>query len=211
MPTYIETICKNCKKTFKKILKRYNENIKLKRDIFCTRTCANTYKSSAINVICTNCKITIHKRPGEIKKSKSGNSFCSKSCSATQNNLRKTIGTRRSKLEHYIENQLTILYPNLSITYNNKEVIGSELDIYIPSLKLAFELNGIYHYEPIHGKNKLLKIQENDSNKFKLCIENDISLCIIDSSSLKRFKSESAKKFVDIIINIINKNLVGIG
>lgn len=83
MPTYIETICKNCKKTFKKILKRYNENIKLKRDIFCTRTCANTYKSSAINVICTNCKITIHKRPGEIKKSKSGNSFCSKSCSAT--------------------------------------------------------------------------------------------------------------------------------
>jgi hypothetical protein len=83
----------------------------------------------------------------------------------------------------------------------------SELDIYIPSLKLAFELNGIFHYEPIFGNEKLNKIQKNDNNKFLKCQEKNISLCIIDTSSQKYFKEQTSKKILDIIINIINQHL----
>ena len=79
-----------------------------------------------------------------------------------------------------------------------------ELDIYIPSLKLAFELNGIYHYEPIHGSDKLNKIQNNDNRKFQACAEQGISLCIIDTSSQSYFKENTSEKFLKIIINIIN-------
>jgi len=50
-----------------------------------------------------------------------------------------------------------MLYPDLVIHFNKKDAINSELDIYIPSLKLAFELNGIFHYEPIFGKENFLK------------------------------------------------------
>ena len=106
-----------------------------------------------------------------------------------------------------METKLTELYPNLDIQYNLKEAINSELDIYIPSLKLAFELNGIYHYEPIHGTERLMKIQNNDNNKFQKCIENGISLCIIDTSSLKYFKEQASIKYLNLIKTIIDEKL----
>ena len=129
--------------------------------------------------------------------------FCSRSCAAIYNNTHKTKGTRRSKLEQYIEQYLTSKYPDLVISYNKKDTIGSELDIYIPFLSLAFELNGIFHYEPIFGSDKLDQIKLNDSKKFKACLDAKIDLCIIDTSSLKYFKEANAKKFLNIIDEII--------
>jgi hypothetical protein len=133
------------------------------------------------------------------------NFFCSSSCAAIYNNTHKTTGNRKSKLEYYLEKELTLFYPNLEIHYNRKDTINSELDIYIPSLKLAFELNGIFHYEAIYGENKLEQIQNNDKRKFQACSESNIELCIIDSSKLKYFKESNAKPYLDIICDIINK------
>ena len=85
----------------------------------------------------------------------------------------------------------------------------SELDIYIPSLKLAFELNGIFHYEPIHGMDLLSKIQNNDNRKILACAEQQIELCIIDSTDLKYFKLNKAEKYLKIITDIINQKQIG--
>jgi hypothetical protein len=157
-----------------------------------------------IDCTCTQCSKSFSKRYSEYKKSK--NHFCSQSCAGTYNNTHKTKGTRVSKLEVYLQEQLTKLYPTLEIHYNRKDAINSELDIYIPSLKLAFELNGIFHYEPIFGESKLEQIQNNDSRKFGACKDAGISLCIIDVSAMNYFKEENAKKYLDIIVNIINSN-----
>jgi hypothetical protein len=102
---------------------------------------------------------------------------------------------------------LHINFPSLNIKYNNKDAINSELDIYIPSLKLSFELNGIYHYEAIHGEEKLTKVQNNDARKFQACLEKGIELCIVDTSSLKYMKESNAIKFFNIISNIIKQKL----
>jgi len=87
------------------------------------------------------------------------------------------------------------------------------VNIYIPSLQLAFELNGIFHYEPIFGKtkneknDKLNKIKDHDKGKFKSCIEKEISLCIIDTSLQKHFTEKSSQKYLDIVCEIISKEL----
>ncbi len=133
--------------------------------------------------------------------------FCGSSCAAIYNNTHKTKGYRRSKLEIYLEEQLIKLYSGLEIHFNRKDTINSELDIYIPSLSLAFELNGLFHYEPIFGPEKLSKIQNNDQRKFQACLEKGIELVIIDSSQLEYFKIQSAQKYLDIITQIIDSKL----
>jgi len=177
---------------------------------FCNNSCQRKDNvGELITVECAQCQNPTKKRPSDIAKSKSGNHFCSRSCAAKWNNVHKKHGTRRSKLEKWLEEQLTILYPNLDFHFNQKDAISSELDIFIPSLKLAFELNGIYHYEPIYGQDKLDAIRRNDSHKFAACREAGISLCSIDTSSMKYFKKQRAKKFLKIIQDIINSHLSG--
>ena len=80
-------------------------------------------------------------------------------------------------------------------------------DIYIPSLKLAIELNGIFHYEPIFGEDKLKKVQNNDNRKFQACLEKEIEFCIIDTSQQKYFKEKTSQKYLSIITEIIDLKL----
>jgi len=169
---------------------------------YCSRKCSNIAIKKSSIIKCDNCCKSFEKQLSQINKSK--NHFCSSSCAATYNNTHKTKGNRRSKLETYLENELIKYYPDLEIHFNRKDAINSELDIYIPSLKLAFELNGIFHYEPIFGVDKYNQIQNNDNRKFQACLEQGIEICIIDSSQQKYFKKETSQKYLDIITNIIN-------
>jgi len=170
---------------------------------YCSKICKSIGRRTKKEMTCTNCGKTFNKIPSQIHD----NNFCSSSCAAIYNNTHKTKGNRRSKLEKYLEEQLNLLYPDLEILFNSKEIINSELDIYLPKIKLAFELNGIFHYESIYGQNKLDQIQNNDNRKFQACIEKGINLCIIDTSKQKYFKEQTSQKYLDIIINIVKERI----
>jgi hypothetical protein len=133
--------------------------------------------------------------------------FCSSSCAATYNNINKKHGSRRSKLEIFLEEQIRSYYPNLQLLCNDKETINSELDFYFPELKLAIELNGILHFEPIYGHKKLEQIQNNDSKKYFLCCQKQINLAIIDSSTCKYLNQSAKSKYWSIINSVIQKQL----
>jgi len=147
--------CKYCKQVFyrpKNVIQKVLVNQPHKTLDFCSRKCS---RIKSIEVVCTTCNKNFLKQPCNIVKDK--HNFCSRSCAGIYNNAHKTKGTSRSKLEKWIEEQLTLLYPSLEVHYNKTDAINGELDIYIPSLKLAFELNGIFHYEPIYGEQQLKK------------------------------------------------------
>lgn len=174
---------------------------------YCSKNCKLNASITRIDLNCSNCGQIVSRKLSDYKKSKSSRVFCSSSCSASFNNKNKKFGVRRSKLEIWIEEELKKEY-NFEIIFNGKETINSELDIYIPSLNLAFELNGIFHYEPIYGEEKLKNVKNNDNRKFQACLEKNIELCIIDVSNSKHFKPERDKKYLDIIKNVIdNKNI----
>ena len=209
--------CKYCGKTFlackNRINVALNPNDKNKLD-FCSIQCGVIYNNNLKNrlsrlVQCKQCGKTFKRAASEIKKVK--NTFCSKSCAATYNNTHKTKGTKVSKLETYLQSQLAKIFPNLNFEFNKKDAIGSELDIYIPSVNLAFEINGIFHYKPIFGVRKFKQIKNNDSLKLKACRERNIELHIIDASGLKYFEKQSAEKYLNLINDIIKKNLGLVG
>ena len=186
------------------ILRILNGNLQeTNKGCYCSDKCKHDSRNTSKWVECKNCHTKFKKQLADCKKTK--NDFCSSSCSATYNNTHKTTGYRRSKLEMWLETQLIKSYPNLEIHFNRVDSINAELDIYIPSLKLAFELNGIFHYEPIYSEEKLKKTQNNDKRKFQACLEKQIELCIIDVSKIKYFKENTSIPILEIIKPIIDK------
>lgn len=188
--------CEVCQSTYTRSKHSITSKYKIRSQTprFCSRACHSasmkTYKTNT----CKTCKTEF------LLKNQPKKVFCSQSCSATFTNKNKTTGTRRSKLEIFIEQELSKLYPNLEILYSSKEIIQSELDIYIPSLKLAFEIQGIFHYEPIFGQEKLDQIQKNDLEKVKKCKALGIKLICIDTRKQKTFSKISSTEFLNIVV-----------
>lgn len=201
--------CENCGQTFFQ-KKCYVQTAIAGRNTvrykYCGFKCLGKSQDRKLEVACDQCGKKRLKLRCQVKNTK--HNFCNRSCAATYNNLNKKYGIRRSKLEIWLESEIRAKYPDLIVEFNKKEAIGSELDIYFPSLKFAVELNGIFHYEPIHGADRLDQIQNNDDRKFQACLERGIELCIIDTSYFNNFKINKAQNFLSIICNIIDKKLV---
>ncbi len=204
--------CKNCKTTYYKRQHHIRSILSGGGDTnYCSRKCMGAGYAEPRHLFeceqcggvaeCSNGHLALRERTGL------RHHFCSSSCNASYQNAHKTRGDKRSKLERWIETQLTTLYPVLEIHYNRRDAIKGELDIYIPSLKLAIELNGIFHYEPIYGEEKLNRTQTNDTRKFQACLERGIELCIIDTSKMSYFKESRCKPYLDIIINVMSQRI----
>jgi very-short-patch-repair endonuclease len=198
--------CRNCAKETIKSTGRYNESIKNGWNFFCSIQCRYSFQEKGREFLCAWCSKSINKTPAQIRKTKN-NVFCSKSCGARFNNRNKQTGTRRSKLECYLEHELRLNFPFLNFSCNTNEPIGSELDFYFPELKLAIELNGILHYQPIYGSVKLNRIQSIDKIKSNKCAKAEIKLCIIDVSKETHLTQKIKEKNWKIVKELVTSHL----
>jgi hypothetical protein len=94
-------------------------------------------------------------------------------------------------------------FPSLTLICNGKDAIGSELDFYFPQLRLAIELNGIFHYEPIYGQNKLEQVQRNDQQKYTNCLAAGIELCVIDTATVKHVTDTVKERYWTIVRSLV--------
>lgn len=88
---------------------------------------------------------------------------------------------------------------------NDKTMLdGFEADIAIPSLQLAIEWNGIVHFKPIWGEEKLQKIQDRDSQKKAIAISKNINLIVVpDLVSNDKILDKAVEEISDIIEELI--------
>ncbi|UTR09435.1 hypothetical protein MM300_16245 [Evansella sp. LMS18] len=85
----------------------------------------------------------------------------------------------------------TKLYNEIKVAFKGRKVIQharlpflgkQHLDIFIPSLKVAIEYQGLQHDQPVEffgGEKAFLKNQERDARKKRLCTENGIRMLYV--------------------------------
>lgn len=201
--------CSNCPKQYKKIFepiytkcKECNVNFISKSN---RRYCSDNCKKQSVKKYHKKCQKCNVEYRAETPKSK----FCSRSCRSLSLKLHtyahNKSGLSRSKIEKYVEDKLLIDFSDLNIIFNDKDTIGSELDIYIPDLRMAFELNGVFHYIPIYGQNTLEKIQNRDKNKNIICEKFGIELITINLGNCN-FNKTYAKYIYEQIFKLIEQN-----
>jgi len=168
-----------------------------------TKCCKQCRATIAQKFNCPICNALIKRGPAVVNKSKSGNQFCSRSCAATYNN-RQRRKSHRSKIEIKFFDMLKSKFPNLDIIPNDKTMLdGLEVDIAIPSLHLAIEWNGIIHFKPIYGQEKLFATQQRDAEKLKLATNKNINLIVIsDHVSNQQIVDESFNQICTLIKSI---------
>ncbi len=220
---YITLTCSVCGKEFVRTNTLYkNTNTKLNKLPVCSRKCVAikrqqiwaqnpTYSAKHIEINCRHCSKKIIRLEKDHRSSQLKRGclpFCSKSCVGKYMSKFR-IPYFRSKLEIWIEEKLTEQFPTLVIKYNDRLTIDGELDIYIPSLELAFEINGICHYQPIYGQKVFAYRQIKDKEKIKECTTKRIELYTIDCRNSKFSDKIKSQSYLDFITQKIRERMTG--
>ena len=115
---YIELECCNCKKKFQKTLHRYKEAVKCGYDFFCSRECANQFKTTNLTLKCLTCNEDIFVARHAFNKSENKHFFCSSACSAKFTN--KARGQRTDDTKQNIYNGLKRYYEKNGLKMRGK-------------------------------------------------------------------------------------------
>lgn len=160
-------------------------------------------------LVCTACDIEFEREQKNITSSKLHNVknyFCSRSCSVSYQNKHVVKKNQKvSKLELWVQTRIKETFPTLEVKYGVKDALGDagEVDIWVPSLALAFEIQGPSHYLPIFGEERLANEQKNDEEKRQSAKTLNIELIEIDARDFKTFKKNY--RLVSIVETILNK------
>jgi very-short-patch-repair endonuclease len=205
----VEGTCLICDKkwsrkkwTLEKSLKKYGNAG------YCSRKCSNKAKINWVIINCEECGKPSQKRHYDTLFNK--HFFCSYSCHAKYKNRNKKNGSKRSTIEKHIEEQIKSHFPTINFTCNDTITLGGlELDFLFPDFKLAIELNGITHYEPIYGIDRLSRSQDSDKRKMISCYQLGIELAVIDVSGAKYLTQKWKDTYWKEVKNILEPIVVG--
>jgi len=139
--TNVKVICDKCSKEFEIPLKRYNLKIKRNEKFYCSKECLKVKGSFLCS--CAYCGREVQKQGAELKKSKSGNIFCSKSCAVSFNNSIYKTGENHPQ------------YKNGLSSYRARAFISYKHECAICGWKDDERILEVHHISNSHNNNSL--------------------------------------------------------
>ena len=133
-------------------------------------------------IICKKCKKKFNQRPhNHVNGKQNGCPFCRSSISKGEEEFRQFIQS---------------IIPSTYKTKRGEIIPRQELDVYIPSRKIAFEFNGRYWHEHIDA-------EERDERKRHSCEKLGIKLYVIWDDEWKNNRKNVEEKILKILKTII--------
>lgn len=170
-----------------------------------------------LKIPCGGCGAILDRTEADIKQCKHGKPYCSKSCRMKHYNhhILERSSNQRSKAEDILASFIKTDFPDLEIVTNDRKFLpsGLEIDINIPSMRLAIELNGPVHYMPIYGEERLHKVQAKDAQKHLEIHQKGLTLIVLDISRLNSTKKQLeflTKHYTDNIKPLLMEAPVGV-
>lgn len=218
----IEKKCDFCFNSFERNIKQCNKSEKH----FCSQSCSAKYWNGIrypiknrklakkripkipVELECSNCSKLFYRK--YLQPNKTKKRFCSKSCQAIYANKNwnrsSRFGINKSRCETILKDIILKSFPDLEILENNRTIVtgGLELDLFIPSKKVAIELNGPCHFIPLFGSEELQKTQHKDLLKIKYCQENNIKFFVVNIMGIKN----QTNTLTEVFDNQIKPHLV---
>lgn len=101
----------------------------------------------------------------------------------------------RALIESHFQKKFKTIHPNWLI--NPDTNCPMELDMYCKELKIAVEYNGIHHYEPIYGEERLIETQNKDLLKKQMCEQLGVKFITIKCNTKSNTISVKIKDWVE--------------
>lgn len=125
--------------------------------------------------------------------------------------LATRVLTRRSKSEIRLERLLSKVFDG--VVGNDRKVLGGlQLDIVLRKHRIVVEWDGVFHWKPIFGEEKLKSNQEHDQRKTKALLSKDWSIIRVkdndSESATKEFIRNKFRRIVHLIRNDFNGQII---
>lgn len=116
----------------------------------------------------------------------------------------KPTSVNRSRAEDILISLIGIDFPSVEVLPNDRTLLqsGLEIDVLLPTLCTAIELNGPVHYRPIYGKERLIQVQSKDVQKHHEINATGFELIVVDISKLN-----GTKRTKEFITNVYNSHI----
>lgn len=181
--------------------------------LYCHEEFNNATLDALLPLQCLTCGETFYRSKRKILRvmnnpnSRDTLDFCGRSCAAKFLN---TFSRHRSKFEifteEYLNRNLPEYLPNFPILYNVRDLFldePHEVDIYCPTIKVAIEINGLHHYEPIFSQERFDETLKNDNAVASCCYKEGIRLVVLNTSEMQHFSKRKGEQYAKALLHII--------
>ena len=154
-----------------KLVERARSLFKGKQNIFCDKVCHDLFQDKKIDCICKECEKQFRLSPVYVERTQTDHNFCSTECRS-----------KHRYKETFVEKEFSKMLDAAGIKHerNDRTIIKPlELDFWIPDLKVAIEINGPCHYQPIYGEDTLASQKARDKRKREACKALGIKLRVV--------------------------------
>jgi uncharacterized protein with PIN domain len=120
-------------------------------------------------------------------------------------------GLKNNITELRVYNRLKKEFGNVVHNYRNHEIFGlKSLDCYLPDYKIAVEVQGLQHFEPVEkfgGEKEYIETVQRDNEKYNECLNNNIKLFYFKNTRKKVKYNHPLYTSIKELVNTIKKEI----